>query len=265
VTVALPDGRVIRAGRPVMKNVAGFDLVKLFIGSHGTLGLITEATLKYAAQPRARRTLFLPVEDLRHGLLQARQLLPSSLVASAIALCNRCDIPGVPNSSYTLIYSAEGMEEDIQVELAQARAIIKKAGGPEPLELANISGTDVWCNLLRQNNNAAQVRVGLPVRDVPVYTNDQSFILNTGAFFVDFANGFVYASLPAQSSEATNADIERLRVHALQVGGYALVTHLPESWQGMVDKWGYTPETLELMRALKLCWDPQKILGDIIP
>ncbi len=57
VTVALADGRVIRAGRPVMKNVAGFDLVKLFVGSHGTLGLITEATLKYAAQPRARRTL----------------------------------------------------------------------------------------------------------------------------------------------------------------------------------------------------------------
>ncbi len=82
VTVALPDGRVIRAGRPVMKNVAGFDLVKLFTGSHGTLGLITEATLKYTAQPRARRSLFLAVDDLRHGLLQARQLLPSSLVAS---------------------------------------------------------------------------------------------------------------------------------------------------------------------------------------
>jgi D-lactate dehydrogenase (cytochrome) len=259
VTVALADGRVIRAGRPVMKNVAGFDLVKLFVGSQGTLGLITEATLKYAAQPRARRTLFLPVDDLRHGLLQARQLLPSSLVASAVALCNRCDIPGIPRSPYTLIYTAEGMEEDVQAELAQARAIIKKAGGAEPIEIADVSGTDVWCNLLRQNSDAAQVRVGLPVRDVPVYTNDQSSVLNTGAFFVDFANGFVYASLPAQDSAA----IETLRVPALQVGGYAVVTHIPEGWQGMEDERGYVPETMELMRALKGRWDPEGILGDI--
>ncbi len=260
VTVALADGRVIRAGRPVMKNVAGFDLVKLFIGSHGTLGLITEVTLKYAAQPRARRTLFLPIDDLRDGLLQARQLLPSSLVASAIALCNRCDIPGIPNSPYTLIYTAEGIEEDVQVELTQARAIIKQKHGPEPIEIADISGTDTWRYLLRQNDGAAQVRVGLPVRDVPVYTNDQSSILNTGAFFVDFANGFVYASLPMQDNET----IERLRLPALQVGGYAIVTHLPESWQGIVNRWGYMPETLELMRALKARWDPRGILGDVM-
>ena len=257
VTVALPDGRVIRAGRPVMKNVAGFDLVKLFTGSHGTLGLITEATLKYTAQPRARRTLFLPVEDLRHGLLQARQLLPSSLVASTIALCNRCDIPGVPNSPYTLIYTAEGMEEDTHVELTQARAIIKQAGTTEPIEIADVSGTDVWCNLLRQNKDSAQVRIGLPVRDVPVYANDQSSILNTGAFFVDFANGFIYASLPVQIKET----IEMLRVPALQVGGYAVVTYVPKGWQETVEKIGYVPEMGDLMKALKERWDPEGILG----
>ena len=260
VTVALADGRVIRAGRPVMKNVAGFDLVKIFIGSYGTLGLITEATLKYTAQPRARRTLFLPVEDLRHGLLQARQLLPSSLVASAIALSHGCTIPGVPTSPYTLIYTAEGMAEDVQAELAQARAIIKQGGGPELVEIGDVSGTDVWCDLLRQNSDAMQVRVGLPVRDVPVYANDQSFILNKGPFFADFANGFVYAALQEQDSEA----IERLRIPALQVGGYAVVTHVPESWQGMVNRRGYEPETGELMKKLKERWDPQGILGGML-
>ncbi|HEY6539899.1 MAG TPA: FAD-linked oxidase C-terminal domain-containing protein [Ktedonobacteraceae bacterium] len=260
VTVALADGRVIRAGRPVMKNVAGFDLVKLFTGSRGTLGLITEATLKYTAQPRARRTLFLPAEDLRDGLLQARRLLPSSLVASAIALSHGCDIAGVPANPYTLIYTAEGMEEDVQVELAQARAIMKQGGGQEPIESADVSGTDVWCDMLRENSDAMQVRVGLPVRDVPMYANDQSFILNRGPFFVDFANGFVYATLPGQDSEA----LERLRVPALEVGGYAVVMQVPEEWQEVIDERGYVPETRELMRALKERWDPVGVLGDII-
>ncbi len=51
-TVVLPDGRVIRAGRPVVKNVAGYDLPKLFVGSYGTLGLLTDVSLKLAPLPR---------------------------------------------------------------------------------------------------------------------------------------------------------------------------------------------------------------------
>ncbi|MCB0127389.1 MAG: FAD-binding protein, partial [Caldilineaceae bacterium] len=53
-TVALADGRVIQAGRVVVKNVAGYDLPKLFVGSQGTLGLMTDATLKLYPLPRAQ-------------------------------------------------------------------------------------------------------------------------------------------------------------------------------------------------------------------
>ena len=55
-TVALPNGRVIRAGRPLVKNVAGYDISKLFVGSYGTLGVITDVTLKLAPLPRARQS-----------------------------------------------------------------------------------------------------------------------------------------------------------------------------------------------------------------
>ncbi|MCP6756844.1 hypothetical protein NL533_34980, partial [Klebsiella pneumoniae] len=56
VKAILPDGRVIHAGRPVVKNVAGYDLTKLFVGSHGTLGLIGEITFKIAPLPRTVAT-----------------------------------------------------------------------------------------------------------------------------------------------------------------------------------------------------------------
>lgn len=52
-TVALPDGRIARIGRPVVKNVAGYDLPKLYVGSHGTLGLLCDVTLKLTPLPRA--------------------------------------------------------------------------------------------------------------------------------------------------------------------------------------------------------------------
>ncbi len=50
-TVALADGRVIHAGRPLVKNVAGYDLPKVFVGSWGTLGLLTDVTLKLTPLP----------------------------------------------------------------------------------------------------------------------------------------------------------------------------------------------------------------------
>ncbi len=130
-TTVLADGRVIRTGRPVIKNVAGYDLTKVFIGSHGTLGLITDVTLKIAVQPRAQRTLLLPLDDLRHGLAWARKLLPLALIASAIVLCKGCTIPGMPQSAYILAYTAEGVPEDVQAELDQVRQALRTAGGPE--------------------------------------------------------------------------------------------------------------------------------------
>jgi FAD/FMN-containing dehydrogenase len=60
VKAALPDGRVIRAGRPVVKNVAGYDLAKLFVGSQGSLGVMTEVTLKLTPLPRLQQTLQVP-------------------------------------------------------------------------------------------------------------------------------------------------------------------------------------------------------------
>ncbi len=287
--VVLADGHIIRAGRPVIKNVAGFDLVKLFIGSYGTLGLLADITLKVTARPRQRRSLIIPVDDLRHGLMWARQLYPISLVASAILLgrsdsiirftrnmqdndegSDSLNLQGnqdiLKNHPYVLMYTAEGLAEDVQAELRQVREVLRisevaRVQAKEPVEIDGVSGTDVWTHFLEQGGDAVQVRVGVPVRDLPAYAQDQSALLTAGEFLVDFASGFVYCLLPAQDNSDLAKTIEQLRAPALQVGGYAVVTHAPEGWRGTLDRWGYRPDTLDLMRGLKARWDPAGILG----
>lgn len=263
-TVALADGRLVRVGRPVMKNVAGYDVTKVFVGSHGTLGLLTDITFKVAAQPRARRTLLLPFEDLRHGLRYARALLPLALVASALVLCKDCPVPDVSQAPYILAYTAEGMPEDVEAELAQVRHTLQILQAPLPVEVDTLSGTAIWAALLGETRRTVQVRVGVPAKDLPAYINEQADILQSGAFLADMANGLLYATLNARGArETTEAHnwVEQLRKPALVLGGYAVVMTMPEEWNGSIDRWGYVPQALDVMLRLKERWDSAGILN----
>ncbi len=260
-TVVLADGRVIRTGRPVIKNVAGYDLTKVFIGSHGTLGLISDITLKIAVTPRAQRTLLVPLDDLRHGLVWARKLLPLALIASAIVLCKGCNLPGMPQSSYALAYTAEGVPEDVQAELDQVRQALRTSGAPEPLEVERPSGTDMWSALLGNNRGKLQVRVGVAAKDVASYVNDQAGVLNRGSFLADMSSGLVYAMMPSDEMDEAKKWLEQLRQPALAIDGYAVVMDMPDAWQGVIEIWGYRPQAIDLMRGLKERWDPRGVLN----
>ena len=144
-TVALPNGRVIRAGRPLVKNVAGYDIPKLFVGSYGTLGVITDVTLKLAPLPRARASLIVPVDDLALGLAWGARLLRVCRVASALLLCRGCELPGT-SSPYALVYTAEGCAEDVQAELAQARSVLHTETFNALTQVDAPSGSDVWAS-----------------------------------------------------------------------------------------------------------------------
>ena len=87
IRVALPTGEAIKAGGKVVKNVAGYDLAKLFIGSYGSCGIITDVTFKILPLPGEGVTIFVTVPDAAaaHALTTAvmrSYLLPSALEAA---------------------------------------------------------------------------------------------------------------------------------------------------------------------------------------
>jgi D-lactate dehydrogenase (cytochrome) len=248
--VALPNGRVIRAGRPVVKNVAGYDLPKLLVGAHGTLGLMTEITLKLVPWPRMRSTLVIPLQDLAHGLELSARLVQGCLVASAIVLCRGCDLPGV-DTPYALVYTAEGPEQDVQAELAQVRGVLP-AGSRDLAEVDMPTGSDVWATFLRESSSEdVTLRVGVPPKEQARVLRELVPMLNDAPLVADMVSGLIYTrNVP---------DLPALRQVARTAGGYAVVLTAPAGTP--LDIWGSPPESLDLMRRLKQEWDAAGMLN----
>jgi glycolate oxidase FAD binding subunit len=87
ITVVRADGTIARSGGKVVKNVAGYDLGKLFAGSYGTLGLITEATFRLHPQPQAALAVTLDCPDPQTAAATVQAMAGSPLAPSAVELC----------------------------------------------------------------------------------------------------------------------------------------------------------------------------------
>ncbi|MCC6223876.1 MAG: FAD-binding oxidoreductase [Thermoleophilia bacterium] len=122
VTAVLADGTVASAGGKVVKNVAGYDLSKLYCGSAGRLGLVARVSLRLHPRPETERTLAAGVADAAQAAELARALRLSTLEPSAVDLLWRAD------GGSRLLLLFEGSDEGAAAQLAAARKLL---GGEE--------------------------------------------------------------------------------------------------------------------------------------
>jgi glycolate oxidase len=87
--VVLPDGRVMRTGSKTMKSVSGYDLTRLFVGSEGTLGVITEIILKINPKPTAVSTAMATFDDLADAGRAVSQIMYSGILPSVLEILGR--------------------------------------------------------------------------------------------------------------------------------------------------------------------------------
>lgn len=137
LTVVLADGRIIRTGGRARKSAAGYDLTRLFVGSEGTLGVITEVTLRLCALPAAVSAAVCPfatlvgavntvIATIRAGIPVARIELLDEVQMGAVNTFSRLDYPVAP----TLFFEFHGATEEGVVEQTKVvEAIARERGG----------------------------------------------------------------------------------------------------------------------------------------
>ena len=126
--VVLADGSVIKVGGRVVKNVAGYDLCKLFTGSYGSLGIITEVNFKLRPRP-TRETTVLATRSIRDLLSSARAILDARLfpVAAEIVSPAFADGLGITTNDPALLVRFAGNEKGVAYQIEQTLARLKGA------------------------------------------------------------------------------------------------------------------------------------------
>ena len=149
--VALADGTLLRTGSRTHKNKMGFDLTSLFVGSEGTLGIITEATLRLIPKPPQRAVAvasFATAPDAAAavGRIFAAGFLPAALeIADALTLrAARAYTTGVPDGQAVLMIEIDGQKGAVASDLRALLAILRACA---PVDLRHASGQEASTRL----------------------------------------------------------------------------------------------------------------------
>jgi D-lactate dehydrogenase (cytochrome) len=134
--VVLADGRVIRTGRRARKSSAGYDLTRLFVGAEGTLGLITEITLKLHPLPQAISAAVCSFDTLQNAVDTAIGVIQSAIPVARIELVDDVMMRGINRHSKlgyreapTLFFEFHGSETGVAEQAEAAEAIAADHGG----------------------------------------------------------------------------------------------------------------------------------------
>jgi len=138
LTVVLPDGELVRlGGRPL--ESPGPDLLGVFVGSEGTLGIATEITLRLLRRPEAVRTVLAAFDSADAAGAAVSGVVSAGIVASAMEIMDRLTIeaaeaavrPGYPDANALLLVELDGPAQQVEEDLAAVEAICRECGAWE--------------------------------------------------------------------------------------------------------------------------------------
>ncbi len=146
--VVLPTGEVIRTGSKAVKNVVGYDLTQLLVGSEGTLGIITQAVLRLIPKPPAHATLRATFDSIDAAVEAVNDLIRARVVPATLELVDGECLAAVtrylggaelapPGTSGLLILEVDGLAHAVAEEVHLVEAACRAAGATEVLRAAN--------------------------------------------------------------------------------------------------------------------------------
>jgi glycolate oxidase FAD binding subunit len=276
LTVVTAAGTLVKGGGKVVKNVAGYDLPKLFVGAFGTLGVIVEATVKLRPRPEADRMVVARFASLKEAGAAARAVMGSDLLPSALDLVDgealRALELGGPDGAALLI-GVDGIAEQVHWQCTEVERMLRLQG----LVDARVLDADARDAAWRARGGlgrgafpetAAVMRwVVLPAQVADVMEQGMGVALRAGlavALAAHAGVGVVEAVLAGgEGADATRVSdvLIEWRTLVRAAGGQALVESAPLAIKERVPVWDDLGPALRIMQRIKSQLDPSGLLN----
>jgi glycolate dehydrogenase FAD-binding subunit len=246
--VANPNGTVTHAGGRVVKNVAGYDLNKLYIGSLGTLAIIVELSFKLAPIPPATATV---AGDFDAGP-------PITSLVSAVVRSPLAPLAIELNGSRQVVFRVGGYPQAVERQVRDLSTLIGEQGG-RTREMA-------WEELQRSRLEARRrdvvVKAAAPISKSTVLVEilERHLAELDGVVWAHAGNGVAFAACNAPAHAAALL-AARDDVRALGGNASFVIERCPTTLKASIDVWGDLGPGLALMRAIKAKLDPRNTLN----
>ena len=252
------DGQIAKAGGRVVKNVAGYDLMKLFTGSYGTLGIISQITFRTYPLPETSATVILTgaAEKLRQA---ASSLLNSSLTPTSLDLISAGVVKALNlGTEMGLLVRFQSIAESVKQQSEQVRELA--------LGLA-LKIDDVQDNLWQQlsqtirasaTESAVICKIGI-LPDAAVEFLEELYLWSNQTELAQISAGSGLGNLQLASDDLEL--LRKLRLHCTEHGGFLSILESPVAVKQNIEPWGYTGNSLGMMQKIKQQFDPKNIFN----
>lgn len=265
-------GRAFKAGGRVVKNVAGYDLCKLLVGSLGTLAVVTQVTLKLKPLPESSALYWLPVPELATADRLLAALVTSRARPVAIELLNATAAQSIaqqthitaPTSPFVLLVGVEGAAREVEWQIETLKAELSSSDSRLARTLVGEDATRVWAALTEYQiptEEPASFKANLlPSRLIAFVEQANSL---GAAVQAHAASGIVHGHLPERIAtlDQASAAITALRQAARASGGNLVISGCDPAWKNSLPLFGDEEPGWGWMRALKRKLDPDDLLN----
>ncbi len=268
IRVVLADGTIAKGGGKVVKNVAGYDLPKLFTGALGTLGVVVSATFRLYPLPIASGTVCITSSSIASLSELAVRIIGSTLVPTIIDIFGNTTHP----KGYTMAVRFEMSQEAAEAQAASLLAMITEVDGATIKAAQLLEGHDevqFWSRGVPDNERidttgtVVSLKASLLPTEVGCWLAFVEQVCQQrqlqATWRAHAGHGIVFVQL-AGDDKALLPAIAELREAVLPQHGSLVVTDAPLPLTQQIDVWGPVP-ALDVMRNLKARFDPNGVLN----
>ncbi|HEY9633815.1 MAG TPA: FAD-binding oxidoreductase [Coleofasciculaceae cyanobacterium] len=258
------DGQIAKAGGRVVKNVAGYDLMKLFTGSYGTLGILTEVTFRVYPVQEASGTVVL-IGEAEAIASTTKTLLASAMTPTAVDLLSTELVTQLGlGQGMGLMVRFQSVIHSVKEQSSRLLEVGQKLGLQGTL-YADSDEASLWQSLPEQiwrtpQQPAITCKIGVsPTAAVATLTQLNALTSLPGLGLIHAGSGL--GLLRLDQAVVTPQTIMELRRYCESQRGFLTVLEAPISLKQQLDVWGYSGNALNIMRGIKQQFDPKNLLS----